>query len=92
MLGHQDGDSWSPMLQVAKSADLGSNDRLHFTITHLGHLLHSGDTALGYDLQTAQLADAELEKQVEKGMSLPDVILVMPSPHPIHVSGHRKGP
>lgn len=64
------------LLQVAKSTDLGSNDRLHTTITHLGHLLKAGDNALGYDLTAAQLSDPVLESYLQKGMHYQDVILV----------------
>ena len=44
--------------------------------THLGHLLHPGDTALGYDLTRANFVDDELESFVQKGNTLPDVVLV----------------
>jgi hypothetical protein len=35
-----------------------------------------GDTVLGYDLLSAQLVSPEMEKALEKGLSLQDVILV----------------
>ena len=63
-------------LQVAKASDFGVNDRLLTARTHLGHILHAGDTVLGYDLLTAQLADPELDRYLEKGNTLPDVVLV----------------
>ena len=34
-------------LQVARQADLGTNDETYFVRTHLGNLLHAGDTAVG---------------------------------------------
>ena len=34
-------------LQVARQADLGTNDQTYFVRTHLGNLLHAGDTAVG---------------------------------------------
>ena len=39
----------SPLLplQVARQADLGTNDQTHYVRTHLGNLLHAGDTAVG---------------------------------------------
>ena len=40
--------------------------RTLFTRTHLGHLLHPGDTAVGYDVGNANLVDPELEKAVHK--------------------------
>lgn len=62
--------------QVARVADLGSNDTTYHVRTHLGHLLHPGDTALGYDLTRANFVDDELEAYVQKGRLLPDVVLV----------------
>ena len=62
--------------QVARASDFGRNDRTLFARTHLGHLLHAGDTALGYDLASANVADSDLEKALERGLVLPDVILV----------------
>lgn len=62
--------------QVARVADLGSNDTTYHVRTHLGHLLNPGDTALGYDLTRANFVDDELENFLQKGNSLPDVVLV----------------
>ena len=61
---------------MARAADFGRNDRTLFARTHLGHLLHAGDTALGYDLASANVSDSALEKALERGLVLPDVILV----------------
>ena len=61
---------------MARASDFGKNDRILNARTHLGHLLHVGDTVLGYDLLTAQLADQDLERYQEKGLSMQDVILV----------------
>ena len=44
--------------------------------SHLGHLLHPGDSALGYDMSTANTVDPELDTAVAKGLVIPDVILV----------------
>ncbi len=51
---------------VAKATDFGVNDRTFYTRTHLGHVLHPGDMALGYDLSTANFVDDEMEKQLGK--------------------------
>lgn len=68
--------------EVARAADFGSNDRTFFARTHLGHLLHAGDTAVGYDVANANLVDPELEKAMHKvGPTLP------PPPQ-----GVRRGP
>mmetsp|Transcript_25446 Transcript_25446/g.55257 ORF Transcript_25446/g.55257 Transcript_25446/m.55257 type:complete len:560 (+) Transcript_25446:171-1850(+) len=66
-------------VQVARSSDFGRNDTVFFAKTHLGHLLHPGDIALGYDLATAQLVGIDFEAFIAKGGSLPDVILVRKS-------------
>ncbi|KAL6959641.1 hypothetical protein U1Q18_039795 [Sarracenia purpurea var. burkii] len=63
--------------QVARVSDFGKNDTIFSVITHLGHLLESGDYALGYDLYRANTTDIELEKY--KGLVLPDVILIKKS-------------
>ena len=68
--------------QVVRASDFGSNDRSYFVKTHLGQVLHPGDTALGYDLTTANLVDPELERCMNKGMTVPDVVLVGPCPTP----------
>jgi len=67
---------WLLETQVAKASDFGRNDRTFFVRTHLGHLLHAGDSALGYDMSTANTVDADLEAAVAKGLTVPDVILV----------------
>ena len=60
-------------------ADFGSNDRTLLARTHLGAVLHAGDTALGYDLASSNITDPELEQALHKGLTLPDVILVRPA-------------
>lgn len=64
------------LLQVARAADFGSNDRVLNARTHLGAVLHAGDTALGYDLYSANLNDDEVEGAMSRGLALPDVVLV----------------
>ena len=61
---------------MAKASDLGRNDRTFFVRTHLGHLLHPGDNALGYDMSTSNVVNPDLEAAVDKGFAMPDVILV----------------
>ena len=47
-------------------SDFGRNDATFFARTHLGHLLHPGDTAMGYDVANANLVDPEVEKAIHK--------------------------
>lgn len=66
---HVVADVW-----LVKSSDLGINDALIHTRTHLGHLLKPGDTALGYALGDSNINDPNFENL---NMDLvPDVILV----------------
>eukprot|EP01133_Synstelium_polycarpum_P015463 gene15463-18350_t len=62
-------------IQLAKSADFGKNDTTYYVRTHLGHLFNAGDLALGYDLNTAVLNDADMSYAGTKS-NVPDIILV----------------
>lgn len=66
---------------MAKASDFGRNDKTFFVRTHLGHLLHPGDYAMGYDMSTSNLANPDLEAAAEKGLAISDVILVRNSEH-----------
>ena len=46
---------------VCRSDRLGQEDALVTTRTHLGALLHAGDTVLGYDLSCAVLNDDDVK-------------------------------
>jgi len=61
-------------VQLARNSDLGANDIQFATRTHLGHLLHPGDIALGYDLSTGNFNDSDVMGM--RGKQLPDVVLV----------------
>lgn len=57
-------------VEIARESDFGENDETTRCMTHVGHLFHAGDTALGYCLEHANLPEL-------KGMdSMPDVVLV----------------
>ncbi len=59
-------------MEVAREADLGANDERYTAITHLGRILRTGDTVLGYHLTNQANINAE-----ELGLrTLADVILV----------------
>lgn len=61
---------------VVRERDFGVNDVQFTCITHLGGLLQTGDTVLGYDLTNTNFnIDEEDESSMSK-MSIPDVILV----------------
>lgn len=63
-------------IEVARSSDMGSNDDTYWVTSHLGGLLHPGDTAMGYFLANSNLNNPEYEDLVKNIQNLPDVVLV----------------
>ena len=67
---------------VARASDLGVNDTTYFTRTHLGGVLHPGDTVMGYLLTGTNFNNPNFEA-IEQSSTyaggIPDVILVKKS-------------
>ncbi|KAJ4300597.1 ribosome-binding protein [Collariella sp. IMI 366227] len=64
---------------VARACDLGVNDNTYFARTHLGNLLHAGDSVMGYMLNGANYnseAFEAIENSRAYGSTIPDVMLV----------------
>lgn len=64
---------------VARASDLGVNDTTYFTRTHLGGILHPGDSAMGYHLSRTNFNDSNfeaLEQSSTYSSTIPDVMLV----------------
>jgi nonsense-mediated mRNA decay protein 3 len=64
---------------VAKASDLGSNDRTFYTRTHLGNVLHPGDSVMGYLLTGTNFNNPQfdaLEESNTYSSQIPDVLLV----------------
>jgi nonsense-mediated mRNA decay protein 3 len=64
---------------VARASDLGSNDQTYYTRTHLGNVLHAGDSVMGYMLTGTNFNDPNyeaLEASNVYSSTLPDVMLV----------------
>lgn len=64
---------------VARASDLGVNDTTYFTRTHLGNVLHPGDTVLGYHLTGTNFNNPNfeaLENSNAHSASIPDVVLI----------------
>lgn len=64
---------------VARASDLGSNDTTYFCRTHLGGVLHVGDSVLGYHLSGTVFNDPNfdaIEASNQYGSTIPDVVLV----------------
>lgn len=64
---------------VARASDLGSNDRTFYTRTHLGNVVHPGDSVMGYMLTGTNFNNPEfdaLEESSNYSSKIPDVMLV----------------
>ncbi len=64
---------------VARSSDLGVNDITYSTRTHLGAVLHAGDSVMGYHLTGTNFNNPNFEALEESSTyasTIPDVILV----------------
>ena len=64
---------------VARASDLGVNDVTYFTRTHLGGVLHPGDSVMGYHLTGTNFNNPHfeaLEQNNYYSAGIPDVVLV----------------
>ncbi|XMA17914.1 hypothetical protein WAI453_010705 [Rhynchosporium graminicola] len=64
---------------VARASDLGSNDKTYYTRTHLGNVLHPGDSVMGYMLTGTNFNSPQydaLEESNTYSSQIPDVMLV----------------
>lgn len=64
---------------VAKASDLGVNDKTYFCRTHLGAILHTGDSVMGYQLTGTNFNNTqfdEIENSSTYSSQIPDVMLV----------------
>lgn len=67
---------------VARSSDLGVNNDTYLCRTHLGNVLHVGDSVMGYMLTGTQFNNPEfdlIEESKQYGSTIPDVVLVKKS-------------
>lgn len=65
---------------IAKASEFGRTSTTFTVRSHLGHLLHVGDVALGYDLTNANLNDEAYSQLLDSERSnIPEVILVRKS-------------
>ncbi|CAJ2512226.1 Uu.00g052410.m01.CDS01 [Anthostomella pinea] len=66
-------------VQLARASDLGVNDKTYFARTHLGGLLHAGDSVLGYMLTGTNFNDPHyeaIEQSNTYSSRIPDVVVV----------------
>ena len=57
---------------IRDRSELGVSEKQYHCRTHLGHLLHDGDTAWGFDFTRANLNNPNIEKM--KPSDIPDVV------------------
>ena len=78
-IGPQKGRFLLAEATVARASDLGVNDNVYFTRTHLGSILHPGDQVMGYHLTGTNFNNPQFEALEEKSnyaSQIPDVLLV----------------
>ncbi|KAI1912559.1 ribosome-binding protein [Ophidiomyces ophidiicola] len=78
-IGQSSGRFYLAEATVARASDLGANDTTYFTRTHLGGVLHPGDSVMGYHLTGTNFNDENfeaLEQNNTYSSTIPDVILV----------------
>lgn len=78
-LGPQKGRFSLAEATVARASDLGSNDTTYLIRTHLGSILHAGDSVLGYHLTRTNFNDPNFEAIENSSRykdTIPDVVLV----------------
>jgi nonsense-mediated mRNA decay protein 3 len=78
-VGQSQGRFFLAEATVARASDLGLNNTTYFTRTHLGGVLHVGDSVLGYHLTGTNFNDTNfeaIEESNQYGSTIPDVILV----------------
>lgn len=61
LLGPSKGKLALAEVIVARASDLGRNDITFNTVTHLGNILHHGDSVAGYDLSTINVNSDDME-------------------------------
>lgn len=78
-IGPQKGRFLLAEATVARASDLGVNDTTYSIRTHLGSILHAGDSAMGYHLTGTQFNNPNfeaIEDSKQYSGQIPDVILV----------------
>ena len=78
-LGSQTGRHILAEATIARAADLGVNDTTYYTRTHLGGILHAGDSVLGYHITRTNFNNPQfevLENSDSQASQIPDVVLV----------------
>lgn len=79
---HQPCDIW-----LVRASQLGANESIIHSRSHLGHILCVGDSVMGYSMKEANINESEFDKL--KSDQIPDVILVRKC-HDRHVRNKQR--
>jgi len=78
-MGPQKGRFLLAEATIVRATDFGKNDTTYLVRTHLGSILHPGDSVMGYHLTGTQFNNDNfeaIEESKKYGGTIPDVILV----------------
>jgi nonsense-mediated mRNA decay protein 3 len=77
-LGVQKGRYFLAEATVGRASDLGKNEQTYYTKTHLGGVLHPGDSVMGYHLSQTNFNNDlfDVLEQSKHSSTIPDVVLV----------------
>ncbi|KAF1993226.1 nonsense-mediated mRNA decay protein 3 [Amniculicola lignicola CBS 123094] len=77
-LGQSKGRFFLAEATVARASDLGVNDTTYYTRTHLGGILHVGDSVMGYHLTGTNYNNPLFDtlEESKHASHIPDVVLV----------------
>ncbi|KAF9739209.1 ribosome-binding protein [Paraphaeosphaeria minitans] len=77
-MGQSKGRHFLAEATVSRASDMGSNDSTYYTRTHLGGILHVGDSVMGYHMTGTNFNNELFDKLEESKLSstIPDVVLV----------------
>ncbi|KAK3712766.1 ribosome-binding protein [Vermiconidia calcicola] len=88
-IGPQKGRFLLAEATVMRASDFGSNDTSYNVRTHLGSILHAGDSVMGYHLTGTQFNNEHfeaIEDSKQYASTIPDVVLVKK-----HYPARKKG-
>ena len=77
-LGAQKGRYFLAEATVARASDMGNNEKTYYTRTHLGGILHVGDSVMGYHLSGTNFNNSLFDalEESKHASTIPDVVLV----------------
>ncbi|KAI5291676.1 hypothetical protein KEM54_001870 [Ascosphaera aggregata] len=80
-IGQSSGSFFLAEATVSPASSFGEDDQIFYVRTHLGGILHAGDTVLGYHLSRSNYNDPNFEalENSQYASTIPDAVLVKKS-------------